>query len=249
VGRLIAAAAVLALVACGGKAKPRPIMQQSFGTGARQVWVFHTSDAPKSVVIFLHGLGGPGEREELPDNHLPWLRHLVREGSAVVYPRYERGPTEDPMLALLAGVERGLHELGDPKAPTVVIGFSRGGRLAVDYAAAAATEGFPPRGVLSVFPGLLGPTEPVEDLENLHPKTRIVFMVGDRDVDVGGTGAQMLLSRLQQADFPPERIDVIAVKSKAGFEAEHLAPLETTPEAKDAFWKPADRLIEEAREE
>ncbi len=244
-GRLIAAVAVLALVACGGEAKPRRIVAESFGSGARQVWIFRTPGDTKSVVVFLHGLGGP--EEELPDNHLPWIRHLAREGSAVVYPRYERGPTEDPMLTLLAGVERGLHKLGDPKAPTIVIGFSRGGRLAVDYAGAAATEGFPPRAVLSVFPGLLGPTEPVEDLENLDPNTRIVFMVGDRDVDVGGTGAQMLLSRLRQAGFPADRIDVIGVKSKAGFEAEHLAPLETTPEAKDAFWKPADRLIDSVR--
>jgi pimeloyl-ACP methyl ester carboxylesterase len=245
VTRVVVAVSVLALVACGGKTEPRAITTESFGTGARQVWVIRTPGETKSVVIFLHGLGGP--EEELPDNHLAWLRHLAREGSAVVYPRYERGPTEDPMLPLLAGVETGLRKLGNPKVPMVVIGFSRGGRLGVDYAAAAATEGFPPRAVLSVFPGLLGPTEPVEDLENLDPKTRIVFMVGDRDVDVGGTGAQMLLSRLQQADFPADQIEVIAVKSKPGFEAEHLAPLATTPEARAAFWKPADQLIDSVR--
>jgi predicted esterase len=247
VARVIVAVSVLALVACGGKAEPRAITTESYGGGARQVWVLRAADETKSVVIFLHGLGGPGAREELPDNHLPWLRHLARNGNAVVYPRYERGPTEDPMLPLLAGVETGLRKLGNPRVPMVVIGFSRGGRLAVDYAAAAATEGFPPRAVLSVFPGLLGPTEPVEDLENLDPKTRILFMVGDRDVDVGGTGAQMLLGRLQQADFPADRIEVIGVKSKPGFEAEHLAPLETTPEARAAFWTPADQLIDSIR--
>jgi predicted esterase len=245
VGRLIATAAVLALVACGGKEKPRAIKTESYGSGARQVWVIRTPGDTKSVVIFLHGLGGP--EEELPDNHLPWLRHLAREGSAIVYPRYERGPTEDPMLTLLAGVRTGLHKLGDPKVPMVLIGFSRGGRLGVDYAAAAATEGFPPRAVLSVFPGALGPTEPVEDLENIDPKTRILFMIGDRDVDVGGTGAQMLLRRLEQAGFPASQVGVIGVKSKPGFEAEHLAPLETTPEAKAAFWKPADQLIDSVR--
>jgi hypothetical protein len=245
VARVIVAVSVLALAACGGKGEPRTITTESYGSGARQVWVMRTPGETKSVVIFLHGLGGL--EEELPDNHLPWLRHLAREDSAIVYPRYERGPTEDPMLPLLAGVETGLRKLGDPKVPMVVIGFSRGGRLGVDYAAAAGTEGFPPRAVLSVFPGLLGPTEPVEDLENLDPKTRIVFMVGDRDVDVGGTGAQMLLSRLQQADFPADHIEVIGVKSKPGFEAEHLAPLETTPEARAAFWKPADELIDSVR--
>jgi hypothetical protein len=245
VARVVVAVSVLALVACGGKGKPRAITTESYGTGARQVWVMRTPGKTKSVVIFLHGLGGP--EEELPDNHLAWLRHLAGGGSAIVYPRYERGPAEDPMLPLLAGVETGLRKLGNPKVPMVVIGFSRGGRLGVDYAAAAATEGFGPRAVLSVFPGLLGPTEPVEDLENIDPKTRIVLMVGDRDVDVGGTGAQMLLSRLQQADFPADQIEVTGVRSKPGFEAEHLAPLETTPEAKEAFWKPADELIDSVR--
>ena len=25
----------------------------------------------------------------MPDNHLPWINHLVTRGSVVVYPRYE----------------------------------------------------------------------------------------------------------------------------------------------------------------
>ena len=119
---------------------------------------------PKSVVVFVHGLGGP--QEILPTNHLPWLRHLVDQGSAVIYPAYETQPGGTRAVAhILAGVRNGLHELGDPKVPLAGIGYSRGGRLVVEWAALQRPA---PHAVLSVFPSQINPMmEPPIDLRRL----------------------------------------------------------------------------------
>jgi hypothetical protein len=39
----------------------------------------------------------------------------------------------------------------------------------------------------------------------------------------------------------------MGVKSHGAFQATHLSVLETGPGARDAFWKPADQLIDSAR--
>src|SRR6266571_3241193 len=83
------AAAVVVASGCGGGAKPRR-SEQPLGRGADQVWVFRPSGAPRTVVVFVHGHGGPGE--DTPQYHRPWLRHLAARGNAVLYPRYELAP-------------------------------------------------------------------------------------------------------------------------------------------------------------
>jgi hypothetical protein len=73
------------------------------------VWVYRTREQPRSVVIYLHGLEGPSE--DRPDNHRPQLMHLARQGSAVIYPRYEVGPTTNVMGHILNGVQAGMEHL------------------------------------------------------------------------------------------------------------------------------------------
>jgi len=55
--------------------------------GARQFWIF-TPDEPKPdrapVVVFLHGWGSFE-----PDVYGAWIKHLVRRGNIVIYPRYQ----------------------------------------------------------------------------------------------------------------------------------------------------------------
>ena len=243
--------AILVVLTCGcGGSKPqakhaKPPPEQFFGKGADMVWVFRPHRKPDSVVIFLHGLGGP--IEDRPDNHRPWLVHLAQKGSAVIYPRYEVGPMPDVMNHVLNGVETGMEGLGLPKVPVVVIGYSRGGRLAVEYAAVAARYGRSPEAVLSVFPGGLSPREPTIPLNTLRPSMRLTLMVGDKDTVVGGQGARDLIRRLSAANFPVKQIRFVAVHSKPNFTADHLAPLQTTKAARAAFWTPADKMVDLVR--
>jgi pimeloyl-ACP methyl ester carboxylesterase len=248
VKRALALVALVAAAAgCGGSNHAaKPVVQQGpLGAGADEVWFYAAKGKPRSVVVFLHGYGGP--TEETPKNHVAWLKHLALEGNDVVYPRYEVGGGSNPYPHLDHALDVALGRLGRPKVPTVVVGYSRGGRLAVDYAAYRAAEGDEPRAVLAVFPGLNSPLERLIPLDQLDAKTRIVMMVGDRDTGVGGVGARALLVRLEQVHFPANRIQIIGVKSTKTFSATHLSVLETTPGAKKAFWEPADKLIDSVR--
>jgi pimeloyl-ACP methyl ester carboxylesterase len=249
---LLLAPFVVMAAACGGsgsdsaKLDTVPVQQAGpVGSGPDMVWFYRAEGKPRSLVIFLHGYGGA--REETPVNHVAWLKHLARNGSDVIYPRYERGGLPDPFPHLGAGVKAALSRLGNPKLPVVVIGYSRGGRIAVDYAAIQAARGHEPRAVLAVFPGLNSIFERLGPLDKLDAKTRIVMMVGDRDIGVGGAGARAILARLQQARFPPNRITVLPVRSTKTFSATHMSVLETTPGAQKAFWLPADELIDSVR--
>jgi pimeloyl-ACP methyl ester carboxylesterase len=251
VKRLLLVAPLAALAAgCGGGTKGSASGDTSpqgpIGSGARQVWFYPAHGKAKSVVIFLHGYSG-NSREETPVNHVAWLKHLAAQGNDVIYPRYEFGGSLNPFPDLDAGVAAARGRLGDPDVPEVVIGYSRGGRVAVDYAALEAAKGKEPAAVLAVFPGLNSAGEKLGPLDRLDSKTRIVMMVGDKDTGVGGVGARAILARLAQAGFPAERIRIIGVKSRGAFKATHLSALETGRGARSAFWKPADDLIDSTR--
>ena len=151
------------------------------------------------------------------------------------------------MLHILAGVRTGLKRLGSPDVPLVAIGYSRGGELVADYAAVARAAGPAPAAVMSVFPAALDPADPPLDLRGIDPQALVTILVGDRDEVVDGGGARQLVGRLAQAGFPPNRISIDSVRSHGGFVASHLAPLEVSPAAEDAFWKPADELVARVR--
>jgi pimeloyl-ACP methyl ester carboxylesterase len=249
---LVAALAAVAVsAACGSSGgtsggDEAPLAQAGpIGGGADMVWYYRASGKPRSVVVFLHGYGGA--REETPANHVAWLKHLAAAGSDVIYPRYEVGGLPDPFPHLEAGVEEAMRRLGNPDLPTIVIGYSRGARIGIDYAALEAARGREPEAVLAVFPGLNAPGERLGPLDRLDSKLKIVLMVGDHDTSVGSVGARAILARLAQVRFPPEQISVVGVRSNARFSATHLSVLEATPGAKAAIWKPADRLIESVR--
>ncbi len=246
--RAAAALAVLALAGCGGAkhaAAPQVHVEGPYGEGADQVWLVRPTGPTKSVVVFLHGLGG--ETEDTPANHVPWLLHLARQGSAVIYPRYEAAPTiENQPKAdehALRGVALGLKTLGLPKVPAVVIGYSRGGPLAVDLAAVAPAIGLDPRGVLAVFPSRRFPNEPKLDLRSLDPTDRVWIMIGDRDTVVGAYGADELLERLAAVGFPKRSVRLMEVVSRGNFSATHLAVLSASADARAAFWDTADSLV------
>ena len=227
------------LAGCGGSAEPEGgVLERSLGEGTNQVWLFEPKgQEPKALVVFLHGRGDA--REDTPYYHRPWLRHLAARGNAVLYPRYETIPGDSRALRFLydalppaaAKLPKGL--------PIVLIGYSRGGGLAVDYTALAPQIGTP-RAVLAVFPILL---DPRLHLRSIPPSVRFLFLVGDRDTQVGAEGARDLLQQLITAGYPRGLLRAELVRSRGDFKATHLSVLDNTPGARRAFWVRADRLI------
>jgi len=126
--------------------------------------------------------------------------------------------------------------------PLVILGHSRGGRLAVE--AAAFLE---PRVVIAFYPGQINPTfEPATNLKLIPKTTDIYLFVGDRDTSVGNTGAIELDNRLLSDGFPAARIHGAVVRSTKGFTADHMSVYTLTDAGKRAIWDRTDRLIEQA---
>ncbi|MGN6430553.1 MAG: alpha/beta hydrolase [Gaiellaceae bacterium] len=246
--RLLLLAAVGVTAGCGGSSSPtlKPLQQHGpIGRGARQVWFYAAKGKPRSLVIFLHGYGGPVE--ETPANHVEWLKHLAAEGSDVVYPRYEVDVSTNPYPDIDVALARARGRLGNPHVPIVVIGYSRGGRLAMDYSAWLAAHGHEPRLALLVYPAVHAPGERLIPLRSLDSRLKVAMMVGDKDHVVGGEGARVLLARLELANFPASRIKLMVIKSTRTFKATHLSVLGAQPGAKSEIWRPADQLIDSVR--
>jgi acetyl esterase/lipase len=238
----------LAVSGCGGgEASQGPLraVSHTVGTGADRAWVIEPSRGnPVSVVVFLHGLGD--QAETTPAHHRPWLDHLARYGSYVIYPRYELRPGGPAGVEHAAvGMLTALDEV-DPnrRLPLVLAGYSRGGGMAVELAALAPAVGLAPKAVFGVLPADMDASL---DYRAISRDTQVRFLVGDMDTVVGDAGARHLTERLLAAGFPQANIRTHVVHSPLGFEATHLSALLDTNAARRAYWLPLDRVVAAAR--
>ena len=205
--RSLCLAAVVVLAGCGGGWQPTFV---SKGSGENQVWILRAKGKPRAVVVFLHGLGSnSGEQLE------PWQAHLGAEGYDVIYPRYEQPPPNmDARDTIVEATRRALVDLGRPKVPLILLGHSRGGRLAVE-----AAVYLHPRLVLAFYPGRINPAfEPPTDFRRLAKSTQIWLFAGDRDTNVGIDGVLELDERFLQARVPAEQVHNALIRSR-GFVA------------------------------
>ncbi len=139
---LVALAAMFALLGCSESKQPeRATSVGPIGKGASGVWLYRPAGKPKDLVVYFHGQGG--YTEATPENHLPWIKHLVARGSIVVYPRYEVEFETDPMQYIVAGVKTATKEVDVGGLPVMALGYSRGGAIAVEYGAVAERNDLP----------------------------------------------------------------------------------------------------------
>jgi hypothetical protein len=239
----IALAVVALAVPAALPAAPEPKMLGPYGKGADAYWLWKAQGVPKAVVVFEHGLD---ESELNPWNHMAWIEHLVRQGNDVIYPRYETTPAGSPaLLHSLIGIHAGLVRLGRPRVPLVVVGYSRGGRLAVELAAVMWRIGQTPAAVMSVYPSTLNARlEEVVNFSHLPHSTRLLLVAADRD---SPAGVRELLRRLERSRFPAQNVRTAVVRSRGSFRADHFSALQWGPAARRQLWTPLDRLIVSVR--
>jgi hypothetical protein len=226
----------------GGSAAPaRPRVEAVKPMQAQGAWIFRPAGTPKRLVIFFHGQGG--EVEATPQNHRPWIDHLVRRGAVVVYPRYEQVYSQAVIDPAVAGIRRASRRLELQGLPVLALGYSRGAALAVEYAAVAKREHVPvPDAVESVNPVPYGETARIVDLRPLKPRTILALLVSEKDPHASD-GAGLLLQRLRESGFPGSQIELNIARSNGSFTADHLAPLSSSAAARAAYWAPTDALI------
>jgi pimeloyl-ACP methyl ester carboxylesterase len=222
---------VLVLAGCGSQWQPHFV---SHGFGKDQYWTVAARGKARAVVVLLHGLGqDSGEQLE------PWQAHLAHEGYDVIYPRYEQ-PPPDPQARnnIVGAVGRALGDFGRPDVPLVIVGHSRGGRLAVEAAAFLK-----PKLVVAFFPGQINPAfEPPTNFRLIPRTTQIWLFVGDRDRSVGSSGAIEMDQRLLTFGFPASHIHGAVIRSR-GFVADHMSVYDLSPAARRAIWDRTDALI------
>jgi dienelactone hydrolase len=200
--------------------------------GKLQYWLVRPHGEPRAVVVLLHGLS-----QHTGEQLVQWQKHLAAEGDAVIFPRYESIPGDPTArIDIVVSTLQAIDTLGRPHVPLVIVGHSRGGRLAVEAAA-----DLHPQLVVAVFPGLLNASfELPTNLATIPRSTRIVLLSGDRDRTVGKAGVRELLRRLHAAG---RTADTGVIRSTAGFDATHDAVYETSPAAQKKIWARVDRLI------
>jgi dienelactone hydrolase len=148
------------------------------------------------------------------------------------------------MQYVVAGVRTATKRVDVSGLPVLALGYSRGGPMAVEYGAVAPKSHLPVQnGIVSVFPADVGNQRHIVDLTPLPHSTRLLFMVGKEDKVVGAEGAKYLLYRLDKSGNPGTTVHIDVIRSRAGFVADHFAPLQDSPEARAAFWRPTDRLL------
>jgi dienelactone hydrolase len=216
------------------------VAMSSHGAGGQAYVLFEPQNpAPTNapVVVFNHGWNGFN-----PASYGAWIRHLVRRGNVVIYPKYQasaltppRDITTNALVALQDALARLSTEPGRVRPDTnrfAIVGHSAGGILTMNLAARAAAHGLPiPKALMSVEPGRTWTGSettaiPLDALGNLPPATLLLVVVGDadatvRDVDgrkifYGATGVP-----LDNKDFVTLRSDTYGTPD---LDATHLAP-------------------------
>jgi len=249
----VLAVLALALAGCGGGADPRPapappgpprIVTETVGRGVQQATIVRPDvGGPLPVVVFLHGWGAPDAAF-----YRPWLEHLARRGSAVVYPRYQDSFVQPPAQALgnvLAALRSALARPGLRTDALVVAGHSAGGALAADYAALARTAGLPaPRAVFAAYPGRRLPRIP-NGLPEIPPRriapgTRVLALASRADRVVGTRTARELVRGATRADARLVLVDDPSAD-------DHQGPQRADAAARRTFWAPLDRLVASVR--
>jgi len=210
------------------------VLTQRFGDGADEFWLFfpdHPRPETAPFVVFLHGWTAMN-----PRTYGAWIRHTVRKGHIVVYPRYQETTFDAPadMLAAASSAVAAAWSRARDEGPVrplpdkvVWIGHSLGGVLATLLAADSGAIGLPPpAAVLSVEPGGQDRLD-LTDLRNLPSDTRVLLVVGEEDRVVGDEGAITLARTMTH--MPSGNVEMVTVRSDPrpvpALVANHIAPL------------------------
>lgn len=230
---------------------PTQIAVGAVGYGMQRVYVMRRAAARdrQPLIIFFHGYG-----TATVAGQEPWLTHMA-DRATLAWPVYDQPPFDGTtgatkmFPAAAAGLRTALSRLRATgliaSGDLVVAGYSLGGGLAADYAAAAPRFGLPrPRALYLVFPGrglchgrVRLPPQPGE----IGPGTRILALASPNDLLAGTCTARAIVRAA--VEVPASRKQLRLVRDY--WVGDHFAPTRTGPQEQATFWRPLDRILAE----
>lgn len=192
-------------------------------------WLFEPGGDQRAdsaqVVVLIHGYGGYN-----PMIYGDWIKHLVRKGHIVIFPRYQRNlffPRPGKFGDHCArAIRDALLEMQDSKYVRpiaeylVIAGHSYGGVVSADLGVNYVYYGIPqPRGLLLCAPGT-GPLKGgrLETYEPMPENTKLVIMASEGDNIVGDEFARLVF---ETAVHTPDRNLIYQYRDPRGIGAGH----------------------------
>jgi len=218
----------------------------NFGSGDTEYMLYTPKEpTPESapVIVFLHGWGGMN-----PGVYGAWIKHLVRRGNIIIFPRYQESLRTTPSVMTESAEKAVAHalwrlETRGPVKPQrerfALVGHSLGGTIAANIASEAEKVGLPRvRALMVVEPGdsknsntarALGVHVPsiLGDYSDIPRGTLLLCVVGEDDRMAGDETARLIFREATQVSDSDK--DFVIVRSDYHGEppltANHFAPL------------------------
>ena len=171
------------------------VVQYDFAQNPDGYWLYEpASPRPDSanVIVFNHGYGGYN-----PMIYGKWIKHLVRKGNIVIYPRYQKNVYSPKPKYFSINVSQAIRDAlkkledGNFVQPIIrnlaMVGHSYGGVITADLAVNFKNHNIPkPVAILLCSPGS-GPFKGglLDTYEEMPSDTKMVIMVSENDRTVG----------------------------------------------------------------
>ncbi|MCF0042028.1 alpha/beta hydrolase [Dyadobacter sp. CY399] len=178
----------------GSSYQHEEVIKKNYDDGPTGYWLYlPSSPAPAlaPVIVFNHGYGGWN-----PANYGAWIKHLVRQGNIVIYPRYQKDARTKPAEFTpnaAAAIKRALKVLASDelkiKAETdklIIIGHSYGGVVSANLALNAAELGVPmPKGIFLAAAGVGPvPSGQAKSYAGLSESLKLLMIIEKQDTVV-----------------------------------------------------------------
>ncbi|MFT5167379.1 MAG: acetyl esterase/lipase, partial [Saprospiraceae bacterium] len=180
------------------------VVQYDYAQNPDGFWLYEPA-APKpekaNVIVFIHGYGAYN-----PMIYGKWIKHLVRKGNTVIFPRYQRNLLSPSPKHFAENVVEAIHNALDTLnasghvKPVIdhfsLVGHSYGGVISANLCVYYKRYTIPkPKAVLLVSPGT-GPFSGglLKTYEDIPEGTNLLVMVSDRDHTVGDKIGKLIYS-------------------------------------------------------
>lgn len=238
-----------------------------FGSDEYECWTFipNASSLVSTefpVIIFMHGWSAM-----YPDLYDGWIKQLVKKGSIVIFPRYQKDsytPLKNMTNISKTTIMDALKRLKDKNIKTtnnsILIGHSIGGFIAANLATINENE-FPKASGLFLANACDGVTNgngplnlPINDLTKIPTNCIIIITIGDQDALATKTNAFRVLKNIKQ--IPDNLKSFLFIHSDQHgtpvIKADHAAPTSAVKNNPNSFnsidyycyWKLADALVD-----